>query len=373
LLLDDRLTEITINGPRAVYVECDGKMLPTDYVFDDENHLLRVIDILATAAGHQIDPKCPLLEARLPDGSRLTVALPPIAVDGPMVAIRKFPPIPHTAEDLVRFGSLSVEAAAFLKACVMARANLLISGGSSSGKTTLLNVLSAFIPAGERIVTVEDAAELRLPQEHVCRLELSPTGRNGRRVSLRELLTHAVRMRPDRILVGEVRGAEALDLLQAMNTGHEGSISTIHANSPRDAVARLETLVLMAGYDLPVRAIRQQIVSAVHVVVQLTRRADGSRRVISITELTGMEDQTVAAQDIFVSELAEANGPGGTRLRPTGIRPRVMDRVYRRGVGFPEIVSVFPEQRVPSLVEERRAAAPGTPSRGIPPTNRRRV
>jgi len=347
-------------------------MLVTDRTFTDENHLMRVIEALASAAGQRIDPERPLVEARLPDGSRLSIALPPVAVDGPLVAIRKFPPIPYTIEDLIRYGTLSVEAAAFLRACVMARANLLIAGGSSSGKTTLLSVLSAFIDANERIVTVEDAAELRLQREHVCRLESTPPHGYTPAVSLRDLVAHAVRMRPDRLIVGEVRGAEAFDLLQAMNTGHEGSLSTIHANSPRDALTRLETLAMLAGSDLPIRAIRRQLVSATDVVVHLVRRADGSRRVTRICEVTGMEDETVATQDIFVSELAEAHGAGGTRLLPTGIRPRTLERIIRRGVKVPELQRLFPQERLQSPIDARRVA-PREVSGAAPAGERRRA
>lgn len=348
-------------------------MLLTDHSFEDENHLIRAIDALATTAGKRIDPQQPLLEARLPDGSRLSIAMPPVALDGPLVAIRKFPPLPYTIDELIRFGTLSVEAAAFLRACVMARANLLIAGGSSSGKTTLLNGLSAAIEANERIVTVEDAAELRLDQDHVCRLESIPTASFGSGATLRELVAHAVRMRPDRLIVGEVRGAEAFDLLQALNTGHEGSLSTIHANSPRDALARLETLALMAGYDLPIRAIRRQLVSSIEVIVHMTRRADGSRRVTRIAEVTGIEDDTVATQDIFVSELAEVNGPGGTRLLPTGIRPRTLERIIRRGVRVPELQRLFPQERVQSPIEARRPVAANASKGGTPTTDRRRA
>ncbi len=372
-LLDSRVSEITINGLDAIYVEREGRMVPTDRAFDDENHLLRAIDTLATAAGKRIEAHQPLLEARLPDGSRLSIAMPPAAVDGPLVAIRKFPPIPYGIDDLIRFGTLSVEAAGFLRACVMARANVVIAGGSSSGKTTLLNVLSAFIDPDERIVTVEDAAELRLLQDHVCRLESIPTPRYGPGLTVRELVAHAIRMRPDRLIVGEVRGAEAFDLLQAMNTGHEGSLSTIHANSPRDALSRMETLTLMAGYDLPIRAIRRQLVSAIDVIVHLTRRSDGSRKVTRIAEVTGMEDETVATQDIFVSELSETSGPVGTRLQLTGLRPRILERVYRRGIRVPELVHVFPEERVPNRVEARRSGSVSARADRSPTRDRRRA
>src|ERR1700694_3834975 len=333
LLRDSTLTEIMVNGPDAVYVERDGKVLLTDRRFDDENHLLGAISALVATAGRRIDFSEPVLEARLPDGSRLTVVLPPVAVDGPMVTIRKFSASPYGMDDLIRFGSLSLEAAAFLRASVMARANLLISGGSSSGKTTLLNALATSIPEDERIVTIEEAAELRLPQGHVCRLECIQAGEKT--MTVRQLVRHAVRMRPDRLIVGEVRGGEALDMLQAMNTGHDGAMSTIHANSPRDALSRMETLVLMAGLDLPVRAIRQQVRGAIHLVVHVGRLADGRRKFLSIAELTGFEDQTIALQELFVSETGGA-AQGRTRLAPTGIRPQIMDKIHQLGRLYPK-------------------------------------
>lgn len=358
LLRDAEVAEILVNGPGAIYVERAGQVQKIDRQFEDENHLLRVIDALLAGVNRRVTFADPVLEARLPDGSRLTVALPPVAVDGPMIAIRKRPATSYEMDDLLRFGSLSREAAGFLQACVQARANLLICGGSSSGKTTLLNVLSRFVAPHERIVTIEEAAELRLLQENVCRLETLSTG--AKAVTLRELVKLAVRMRPDRILVGEVRGGEAFDMLQALNTGHEGTMCTIHANSARDAMARLETLTLMAGVDLPMRAIRQQIRAAIDVVVHLGRLGDGSRRVISIVELAGMEDQTITMQEIFLSEVAEAGGSarGGTRLVATGIRPRIMDKVYRRGVVAPEISRLFPQQRIAASMHARRSASP---------------
>src|SRR5947209_1967673 len=272
LVLDDSLTEVMVNGHENIYVERNGKILLTDRKFDDENHLLRVIDFIVSAVGRRIDFRTPMVDARLLDGSRVNAVISPIALDGPMLTIRKFSRDPYQAEDLVNFGTLTNEAVGFLKACVMARANLIISGGTGTGKTTLLNVCSSFIPTDERIVTIEDAAELQLHQEHVCRMESRPADVHGEgRIAIRELVMNSLRMRPDRIVVGECRGGEALDMLQAMNTGHDGSLTTVHANSPRDALARLETLVLMAGLDLPARAIREQIASSIHLIVQQTR------------------------------------------------------------------------------------------------------
>jgi pilus assembly protein CpaF len=305
----------------------------------------------------------------LPDGSRLTIVLPPIAVDGPMITIRKFSTSPYGMDDLIRFGSLSLEAAAFLQACVLARANLLISGGSSSGKTTLLNALATCIPNDERIVTIEEAAELRLPQGHVCRLECIPAGEKV--MTLRQLVRHAVRMRPDRLIVGEVRGGEALDMLQAMNTGHNGAISTIHANSPRDALARLETMVLMAGLDLPVRAIRQQVRGAINLMVHVGRLADGRRKVLSIAELTGLDDQTIALQELFVSEATGGAVPGRTRLTPTGIRPQIMEKIYQLGVAAPELSRLYPKNSAAIAVSGRRAPAAGETDGGVPTRDRR--
>ncbi len=343
LVRDDSLSEIMVNGPKTIYVERDGKLLPTDRCFDDENHLLRVIDRIVSAVGRRIDFRTPLVEARLEDGSRVTAAIPPVALDGPMLTIRKFYRPGYRMEDLVRMGTLSAAAAGFLKGCVMARANVLISGGSGTGKTTLLNVCSSFIPSGERIVTIEDAAELKLDRGHVCRLESRPPdlhGGNG--VTIRDLVIHALRMRPDRIVVGEVRAGEALDMLQAMNSGHDGSWSTIHASSARQALSRLEMLVLMAGIELPVKVVRQQLACAINVVVQMARLRDGSRRVVSISEVTGMEETTVSMQDIFVAEM-QATHQGGSvgPLQPTGIRPRIIERAFASGEQVPEIAGLF--------------------------------
>jgi len=369
LLRDATLTEIMINGPDAIFVEREGRILLTDRRFEDENHLLSAVGALMTSAGRRLDLVDPVLEARLPDGSRLTIVLPPVAVDGPMITIRKFSASPYAIDDLIGFGSLSLEAAAFLQACVLARANLLISGGSSSGKTTLLNALATCIPGDERIVTIEEAAELRLPQGHVCRLESIPAGE--RVTTLRQLVRHAVRMRPDRLLVGEVRSGEALDMLQAMNTGHDGALSTVHANSPRDALSRLETLVLMAGLDLPVRAIRQQISGAINVIVHVGRLADGSRKVLSIGELTGFDDPTIAMQQLFVSEATGGGAQGRTRLTPTGIRPQIMDKIHRLGVAAPELGRLYPKNSGPVAVSGRRAVTAAMNDGGVPPRDRR--
>jgi len=369
LLNDPALTEIMINGPDAIFVERDGRVLLTDRRFDDENHLLSAIEALVASVGRRVDFSEPVLEARLPDGSRLTIVLPPVAVDGPMVTIRKFATSPYGLDDLIRFGSLSLEAAAFLRVCVLARANLMISGGSSSGKTTLLNALATCIPGDERIVTIEEAAELRLPQGHVCRLECIPAGEKV--MTLRQLVRHAVRMRPDRLVVGEVRGGEALDMLQAMNTGHDGAMSTIHANSPRDALSRLETLVLMAGLDLPVRAIRQQVRGAINLVVHVGRLADGRRKVLSIAELTGFDDHTIGMQELFVSETAGGAAPGRTRLAPTGIRPQIMDKIYQLGLAAPELSHLYPKNAAGIAVSGRKTATAAEGQGGFPARDRR--
>ena len=369
LLRDSTLTEIMVNGPDAVYVERDGKVLLTDRRFDDENHLLGAITALVATTGRRMDFSEPVFEARLPDGSRLTVVLPPVAVDGPMLTIRRFAASPYGIDDLIRFGTLSLEAAAFLRASVIARANLLISGGSSSGKTTLLNALTTAIPEDERIVTIEEAAELRLPQGHVCRLECIQAG--DKTMTVRQLVRHAVRMRPDRLIVGEVRGGEALDLLQAMNTGHDGAMSTIHANSPRDALSRMETLMLMAGLDLPVRAIRQQLRGALNLLVHVGRLADGRRKVLSIAELTGFDEHTIALHELFVSEATGGAVPGRTRLVPTGIRPQMMDRIYRRGLAAPELSRLFPKNTTAIADSGRRLASAAHNDGGFPTHDRR--
>jgi pilus assembly protein CpaF len=365
LVLDDTLTEIMVNGPDSVYVERSGKLLLTDRKFDDENHLLRVIDFIVSAVGRRVDFRTPMVDARLLDGSRVNAVISPVALDGPMLTIRKFSRDPYQVEDLVNFGTLTVEAAGFLKACVMARANIMISGGTGSGKTTLLNVCSSFIPPDERIVTIEDAAELQLHQEHVCRMESRPSDLNGEhRVTIRDLVINALRMRPDRIVVGEVRSGEALDMLQAMNTGHDGSLTTVHANSTRDALARLETLVLMAGIELPAKAIRQQVAAAINLIVQLSRMRDGTRKLLSIAEINGMEGDTITMQDIFLFEAQGVDLKGNVKgiFQPTGIRPRIMDKLFAAGVPIPpELGRVFPDRRATNAREgatkaERRSA-----------------
>ena len=350
LVEDDSLTEIMVNGPDMVYVERAGKILLTDVRFDDENHLLRVIDLIVTAVGRRIDFRQPLCDARLLDGSRVNAVIPPIALDGPVLTIRKFSKDPYQVSDLIAFGTLTDVSAAFLRACVLARANVLISGGTGTGKTTLLNVCSSFIPIDERIVTIEDAAELQLHQEHVCRMEARPADLHGEgRIAIRDLVINSLRMRPDRIVVGECRGGEALDMLQAMNTGHDGSLTTIHSNSARECLSRLETLVLMAGMDLPVKAIRQQISQAINLIVQLSRLKDGSRRVTAITELIGMEGDTVTMQDIFLFEPKGADPQTGKIIGdfvPTGIRPQIINRLFDMGIPLPgDLARLFPDRR----------------------------
>jgi pilus assembly protein CpaF len=348
LVLDDSLTEIMVNGPGQVYVERNGKILLTDRKFEDDNHLLRVIDFIVSAVGRRIDFRSPMADARLWDGSRVNAVIAPVALDGPILTIRKFTRDPYKASDLVGFGTLSTEAVGFIKACVLARANLVISGGTGTGKTTLLNVCSSFISSDERIVTIEDAAELQLNQEHVCRMESRPADVHGEgRINIRELVINSLRMRPDRIIVGECRGGEALDMLQAMNTGHDGSLTTIHANTSRDALSRLETLVLMAGMELPAKAIRQQVASAVDLIIQLSRMKDGSRKVTNIAEITGMEGETITMQDLFVYEPRGLDSAGRVEgvFRSTGIRPNIVDKLFDLGIPIPaELGKLFPQR-----------------------------
>ena len=350
LIDDDSLTEIMVNGPEMVYVERKGKILLTDVRFESEEHLLRVIDTIVSSVGRRIDQRSPLCDARLLDGSRVNAAIAPVALDGPILTIRKFSKDPYQVNDLIGFGTLTQESAAFIQACVLARANIVVAGGTGTGKTTLLNVCSSFIPIDERIVTIEDAAELQLHQEHVCRMESRPSDVNGDgRISIRDLVANSLRMRPDRIVVGECRGGEALDMLQAMNTGHDGSLTTVHANNPRETLSRLETLVLMAGLDLPLKAIRQQIASAINLVIQLSRLKDGSRKVTSITEVIGMEGDTITMQEIFKFESKGADAATGKivgEFNPTGIRPKIIDKLFDMGVPLPpRLAQLFPDRR----------------------------
>ena len=332
-LLDrDDITEIMVNGPEQIYVEKSGTLYRTDVEFADNNQVLSAIERIVAPLGRRIDESSPMVDARLPDGSRVNAIIPPLSLTGPSITIRKFSKKPLQATDLIRFGSISADMVKFLSVCVALRKNILISGGTGSGKTTLLNVLSSFLPNSERIVTIEDAAELQLHQDHLVRLESRPPNIEGRgAITIRDLVRNSLRMRPDRIVVGECRGGEALDMLQAMNTGHDGSLTTIHANSPRDALARLETLVLMAGFDLPLRAIREQIASAINIVVQITRERDGSRKVVNISEITKMEGDVITMQDIFTFRQTgwDENERITGVFEPTGSVPGFMDDISR--------------------------------------------
>src|SRR5690349_136117 len=340
LLRDPEITEIMVNGPTQIYVERAGKIFPVEASFASDAHLRRTIDKIVGRVGRRIDEASPLVDARLPDGSRVNAVIQPIALDGSMLTIRKFSPDPFTDRDLLAFGTFSPQVRELLDACVRGRRNIIISGGTGSGKTTTLNVLSGYIPHDERIITIEDAAELQLNQRHVLRLEARPSNIEGRgQVAIRDLVKNALRMRPDRIVVGEVRDGAALDMLQAMNTGHDGSITTVHANTPRDTIARLETMVLMAGMDLPVRAIREQIASAVDLIVQQSRMRDGSRKVTHITEVQGMEGDKVTLQDVFLFEQeAYENGKVVGSIKPTGVRPKFMPKIEEAGITLPPTI-----------------------------------
>lgn len=334
-LLDDQdVSEVMVNGPKSVYVERQGKIVKTNVTFEDDQQVLRVIDRIILPLGRRIDSDSPYVDARLPDGSRVNAVIPPVAIDGPSITIRKFRKDKLSIAQLIEYGSITANIAEFLNACVVSRLNVLVSGGTGSGKTTLLNVLSSFIPETERIITIEDAAELKLQQDHVLRLETKTPNLEGKyAVSIRDLVRNSLRMRPDRIIIGEVRGSEALDMLQAMNTGHDGSLTTLHANTPRDAISRLETMVLMAGMDMPIKVIRQQISSAIDLIVQQTRLKDGSRRVTAVTEVSGMEGDTVIMTDIFKFEQTglDTNGKVLGDTKPSGIRPFFMDRLEASG------------------------------------------
>ena len=343
LLRDDSITEVMVNNADMIYIERAGKIEKATTAFVDDAHLLRIIDKIVSQVGRRVDESSPMVDARLPDGSRVNAIIPPLSLRGPVLTIRKFSRDPYTMDDLINFGSLTAKSAHFLAACVQGKLNMLISGGTGTGKTTTLNALSAFVPGDERIVTIEDAAELQLQQDHVITLEARPPNIEGQgEVRIRELVRNALRMRPDRIIVGEVRGPETLDMLQAMNTGHEGSLTTIHANSPRDALSRIETLVLTAGVDLPLRAIREQVASAFDVLVQIERLVDGSRRITHITEVLGMESDIITLQDIFIAkppdEEAVAAAGGSRLLTPlmcSGLKPHFLDKMATNGVVLP--------------------------------------
>ena len=337
---DETITEIMINGPKQIFVEKLGKLTLSSVQFHDDDHLMNIIERILSPLGRRIDESSPLVDARLDDGSRVNIIIPPLSLVGPCVTIRKFSKKPLTVENLINFGTLSREMADFLKACVKARLNILVSGGTGSGKTTTLNVLSSFIPENERIVTIEDAAEIQLQQEHVVTLESRPPNIEGKgAITIRDLVKNALRMRPDRIIVGEVRAGEALDMLQAMNTGHDGSLTTAHANTPRDALRRMETMVLMAGFELPVRAIREQVASAIDLIIQQSRIKDGSRKITYITEIQGMEGDTITTQDLFKyeHERMDENGKSVGRFVSSGLQPAFLDKFTVNGVEIPAV------------------------------------
>ncbi|MGQ0679280.1 MAG: CpaF family protein [Actinomycetota bacterium] len=357
LLADPSLTEIMCNAYDDVYIERNGKLVHVDVSFSDEAHLRQIIEKIVGSVGRRIDESSPMVDARLPDGSRVNAIIPPVAVHSPVLTIRRFPAEPYGMKDLINFGSITLDAAMFLEACVRGKLNVLVSGGTGTGKTTMLNVLTEFVADDERIVTIEDAAEIRLHQPHVITLEARPANIEGAgQVAIRDLVRNSLRMRPDRIIVGEVRGPETLDMLQAMNTGHEGSLTTVHCNSPRDGLARLETMVLMAGYDLPLRAIRAQIASALDLIIHIDRFGDGSRRVTHIAEVQGMEGDIITLQDIFRYTFAEGgreSARSSGKLVATGLRPKIIDKLHEAGVSIP------PKLFRPSLDETLRPAANG--------------
>jgi pilus assembly protein CpaF len=352
LLSDDTVSEIMVNGPFDVWVERAGRLSQTSVRFNDESHLRRIINKMVAQVGRRIDESSPMVDARLPDGSRVNAIIPPLSLSGPLVTIRKFSKTRLALEDMVPLGTISTQTREFLERAVLARLNILISGGTGSGKTTLLNALSSAIPDNERIVTIEDAAELRLNQRHVLRLESRPKNIEGEgEIPIRELVRNSLRMRPDRIVVGEVRGPETLDMLQAMNTGHDGSLSTVHANTPRDALSRLETMVLMAGFDLPIRAIRQQVASALDLIVHIERVEDGSRHVTAVTEVQGMESDVITLQELFEFRIGEVNKDGVVvgELVPTGLRPAFLRKFEKRGVTLP--LGLFGTQNAHAMME----------------------
>ena len=362
-LRDDSVTEIMVNGGERIYIERAGKIELSDSTFVDDAHLLRIIDKIVSQVGRRVDEASPMVDARLPDGSRVNAIIPPLALRGPTLTIRKFSRDPYTMDDLINFGSLTPKSAHFLAACVQGKLNVLVSGGTGTGKTTTLNALSAYIPGDERIITIEDAAELQLQQDHVITLEARPPNIEGQgEVKIRELVRNALRMRPDRIIVGEVRGPETLDMLQAMNTGHEGSLTTIHANSPRDALARLETLVLTAGVELPLRAIREQVASAFDLLIQITRLVDGSRRISHVTEVLRMESDVITLQDIFLAKPPDEESAAAqisrllSPLSCTGLKPHFLDKLAANGVTLP---ATFFEQEDPNFKPSFTAASFG--------------
>ena len=347
LLEDESITEIMVNGAKNIYVERKGKIHRVPVTFESNEHVMRIIDRIVAPLGRRIDESSPYVDARLQDGSRVNAVIPPISLVGPTLTIRKFSRNPITVEQIIQFGTVTAEAVQFLKACVESRLNIIIAGGTGSGKTTLLNILSGFIPGDERIITIENAAELQLRQEHVVTLESRPPNIEGRgEITIRDLVINSLRMRPERIIVGECRGGETLDMLQAMNTGHDGSMTTAHANTPRDTLSRIETMCLMAGMDLPIRAIREQIASAVDLICQQERMRDGTRKVTNITEISGMEGDIITMTDIFVFEqTGMENGKIVGRLRPTGLRPKFMDKIEAAGIHLPPSIFGIGERR----------------------------
>jgi len=347
LLEDETINEVMVNGAKNIYIERTGKIYRVPFTFESDDHVMRIIDRIVAPLGRRIDESSPYVDARLPDGSRVNAVIPPISLVGPVITIRKFYKNPITLEQLIGFGTLTPESLQFLKACVESRLNVVISGGTGSGKTTLLNILSQFIPNDERIITIENAAELQLRQEHVVTLESRPPNIEGRgEVTIRALVINALRMRPDRIIVGEIRDEAALDMLQAMNTGHDGSMTTAHSNSPRDTLARIETMALMAGMDLPVRAIREQVASAINLIVHQERMRDGTRKVVNITEVSGMEGDVITMTDIFLFEQSGyEDGKVIGRLRPTGLRPKFIDKIEASGIHLPASIFGIGERR----------------------------
>lgn len=337
-LRDPEITEVMVNGPGIIFVEKFGKIEPTNVTFEDDAHLRRIIDRIVAPIGRRVDEASPMVDARLPNGFRVNATIPPLSLDGSLLTIRKFSVTPFTAQDMITNGTLSSDLATFIKACVEARVNTVISGGTGSGKTTLLNVLSGFIPTDERVITIEDIAELQLKQKHVLRLEKRPPNIEGRgEITIRQLVINALRMRPDRIVVGESRGGEALDMLQAMNTGHDGSMTTVHSNGPRDSLRRIETMVMMAGMDLPLISIREQLASAIELIVHMERLRDGARKVMYVTEVQGMEGDTIVLQDLFTFVQTDfKNGRVFGKLKSTGLRPHFMDKFRKSGVSLPD-------------------------------------